>query len=142
MQAISDLFQFSLGTYHRCESDLGDGRQGGAPVRWVSDSLDKAVALEPVDGVRDARRVYLEALAYLSKGQGAMPGHIEQRQRLKSGKRQCEGRQGFVNPGQHDLLRPGNRGGGRHRRGFTPPCLVPISLSFCNQIDIALPQGV
>jgi len=75
--AVSDLLQRVLGSHDRVASDLSDRRQRCPTIRRVRDPLDEPVSLEPVDRIRDTRRVHLEAFADLAQRQRAALGHTE-----------------------------------------------------------------
>ena len=84
------------GVHDRGPAGVGDRRERGPPVVGVGAALDQPVALEAVDGVGDAGRMDLEALADLAERQGAGPGEVQQRQRLEPRERQAERRQRLV----------------------------------------------
>ena len=86
----------------------------GPSVARVRLALDQAVAHEPVDGVRDARGVHLQARDRAGHRHPSLAGEAEQAQHLVPGERQPERLEGRVDAREHELLGADDRGDGGH----------------------------
>ena len=111
-------------------------------VSGVGQSADELLSFEPVDGVRDTRRVDLQPLTDLAEREAATATEEQEHQDLVAGEREPERLQGFVRGGQEDLLDPHHRRHQRHAgRGVVPSVGCPVPARLLNRVEAQVRSG-
>ncbi len=125
-----------LGLDNQLVSSGRQRRQCCSAVRGVRHPLDQPVALEPVDGVGDAGRVHLKALAHLAQRQRSRAGERQQCQSFEPAEVQPQRPKNRVDPAKNDLVSPRDRRGCNHGIARHPTMVIPVAPRFRDGVEV------
>jgi hypothetical protein len=102
----------------------------------VGDAADQVLCLEPVDGVRHARGVHLQALADPAQRQRPGAAEEQEHEELVAGEREVERPEHLLDPRQHDLLGAHQRGHRGHpARDVAPAVRLPLPAGLRHRVE-------